>query len=239
MKYIPVDTLIAEIERRKKQDVTFRERSILIDIETAITSLQQEQPSRDYDEAYLNECIAKASKTWKGVDADKYLDEVRGREQEQPEVDLEKEIKRYQEHYILVRDIGFSLGWMDIETTARHFFELGLKARGNDCTIVHNCKMMTTDELLKILPSAIGNHKEGEFYILSKPTDQYEGLYLHNDGKDWLASYGVKGEFVCMNPEAPDENGFYNNAFAYGKTPNEALQGLYNWCVKNGFIERK
>ncbi len=71
---------------------------------------------------------------------------------------------------------------------------------------------MTTDELLKILPSAIGNHKEGEFYILSKPTDQYEGLYLHNDGKDWLASYGVSGEFVCMNPEAPDENGFYNNA---------------------------
>lgn len=38
-----LNKLIAEIERRKKQDVTFRERSILIDIETAITSLQQEQ----------------------------------------------------------------------------------------------------------------------------------------------------------------------------------------------------
>lgn len=45
MKYIDAEKLIAEIERRKKQDVTFRERSILIDIETAIASLQQEQPS--------------------------------------------------------------------------------------------------------------------------------------------------------------------------------------------------
>lgn len=43
-KYIDAEKLIAEIERRKKQDVTFRERSILIDIETAITSLQHEQP---------------------------------------------------------------------------------------------------------------------------------------------------------------------------------------------------
>lgn len=43
MKYIDSEKLIAEIERRKKQDITFRERSILIDIETAITSLQQEQ----------------------------------------------------------------------------------------------------------------------------------------------------------------------------------------------------
>lgn len=33
-----------------------------------------------YDEAYLNEKIAKASKTWEGVDVDKYMDEVRDRE---------------------------------------------------------------------------------------------------------------------------------------------------------------
>lgn len=33
-----------------------------------------------FDEAYLNECIAKARKMWKGVDVDKYMDEVRGRE---------------------------------------------------------------------------------------------------------------------------------------------------------------
>ena len=48
--------------------------------------VQQEQSPKGYDEAYLNECIAKASKTWKGVDADKYLDEMRGREQDQLEI---------------------------------------------------------------------------------------------------------------------------------------------------------
>ena len=54
MKYIDAEKLIAEIERRKKQDVTFRERSILIDIETAITSLQQEQPEVDLEKEITN-----------------------------------------------------------------------------------------------------------------------------------------------------------------------------------------
>lgn len=40
--YIPADKLLAEIQRRKQQDITIRERSILIDIETAIESLQRE-----------------------------------------------------------------------------------------------------------------------------------------------------------------------------------------------------
>ena len=53
MKYIDADKLIAEIDRRKEQDITFRERNILVDIEMIIsslraemiiTSLQQEQP---------------------------------------------------------------------------------------------------------------------------------------------------------------------------------------------------
>jgi len=45
-----------------------------------------EEPDRSepytgkYDEAYLNEKIKKASEHWKGVDVDKYMDEVRGRE---------------------------------------------------------------------------------------------------------------------------------------------------------------
>lgn len=92
---------------------------------------------------------------------------------------------------------------------------------------------MTTDELLDKLPSHIGNHKVGDFYIMSKPEDDIGWLYLHNDGKDWLASYGMEGDFVCMG-QLP--NGLYDNAFAYGKTPNEALQKLYNWCVKHNFI---
>mgnify|MGYP003435088941 CR=1 FL=1 len=100
---------------------------------------------------------------------------------------------------------------------------------------------MTTDELLDKLPSHIGRNKllDKDGNLLGYTTDKKEGssigwLYLHNDGKDWLASYGIEGEFVCLNPDA--EKPPYNNAFAYGKTPNEALQGLYNWCVENNFI---
>lgn len=44
-----------------------------------IDSLPEEPAPKGYDEAYLNEYIAKASKTWKGVDVEKYMDEVRGK----------------------------------------------------------------------------------------------------------------------------------------------------------------
>jgi hypothetical protein len=91
--YIPADKLIAEIESRmedcKLPDGTFPTKTNAVRYEELsclrnfIASLQQEQPTRGYDEAYLNECIAKARKTWKGVDVDKYMDEMRGREQEQ------------------------------------------------------------------------------------------------------------------------------------------------------------
>lgn len=99
---------------------------------------------------------------------------------------------------------------------------------------------MTTDELLLKLPSHIGSKKlldkNGEVlgYINDSNYNSIGWLYLHNDGKDWLASYGVEGEFVCLNPNA--EKPPYNNACSYGSTPNEALQGLYDWCIENGFI---
>lgn len=94
---------------------------------------------------------------------------------------------------------------------------------------------MTTDELLAKLPPFIGNNRtDNGLYVIADPGDDMQWLYLHNDGKDWLASYGIEGEFLCMGQL---ENGLYDNAFAYGKTPNEALQGLYNWCVKHDFIK--
>lgn len=79
---------------------------------------------------------------------------------------------------------------------------------------------MTTDELLEKLPSHLSNC-----------ANDVRWLYLHNDGKSWLASYGIEGDFLCMNPN--DENPPYDNAFAYGNTPNEALQGLYDWYIKH------
>lgn len=101
--------------------------------------------------------------------------------------------------------------------------------------------IMTTDELLNKLPSHIGrNPIYNEFHnIVGYASDDKEGasigwLYLHNDGRDWRASYGREGKYVCMNPDAI--NPPYNNAVVYGCNPNEALQRLYDWCVENNFL---
>lgn len=89
----------------------------------------EEQPTKGYDEAYLNEKIAKASKSWEGVDVDKFMDEVRGREPVTDCHDLEKEIKEqiYDRFYDLngIAVIGTS-GYAevkDMEYIARHFAE--------------------------------------------------------------------------------------------------------------------
>lgn len=55
---------------------------------------ESEQPTMGYDEAYLNEKIARASKTWEGVDVDEYMDEVRGREPVNE--DLEEAARQYE-----------------------------------------------------------------------------------------------------------------------------------------------
>ena len=101
---------------------------------------------------------------------------------------------------------------------------------------------MTTDELLAKLPSHIGRNKilDDNGNIIAYASDNKEGgdigwLYLHNDGKDWIASYGREGEFVCLNPD--DTEPPYINAVAYGSTPNEALQKLHDWCVKYEFVK--
>lgn len=93
---------------------------------------------------------------------------------------------------------------------------------------------MSTDELLQKLPNIIGNHKFNGCYILESPTDQIGHLCLIKDKKSWSASYMDVEHYVCLNPE--DEKPPYNNAVVYGDTANEALQKLYDWCVKNGFI---
>ena len=87
-----IEKIRAEIERRyneysaKKKTDDFIYYSGMTDaldlFEQFLDTLsdESEQPINGYDEAYLNEKIAKASKTWEGVDVDKYMDEVRDRE---------------------------------------------------------------------------------------------------------------------------------------------------------------
>lgn len=97
---------------------------------------------------------------------------------------------------------------------------------------------MTTDELLMVLPSMIGNNPVGNgVYALCDKTDSIESLQLLNDGKHWVASYGESGHYVCMNPRAIKPP--YDNAFYIGDTPNEALQGLYEWCRRHNLIKTK
>ena len=63
-----------------------------------IDSLPEGPTPKGYDEAYLNECIAKASKTWEGVDVDKYMDKVRGRSPEESD-DLEEAAEQFARLY--------------------------------------------------------------------------------------------------------------------------------------------
>ena len=101
---------------------------------------------------------------------------------------------------------------------------------------------MTTDELLEKLPLFIGRTKiissNGNF--IGYTIDNKEGisigeLNLCNEGKLWIASYGTLGNYVCLNPDSNKPP--YINAVCYGFTPNEALQNLYDWCIKYKFIE--
>lgn len=76
-----------------------------------IDSLPEEPAQKGYDEAYLNECIAKASKTWEGVDVDKYMDEVRGRESD----DLEEAANKYADGEDPKKTIRKSAQWKKLE----------------------------------------------------------------------------------------------------------------------------
>lgn len=114
--YIDADKLKAEIDRRYEEYMAkFKTQGDSyhlgicdgLDMAERVLDTLEEQDRPEpynptYDEAYLNEKIKKASKTWKGVDVDKYMNEVRGRE---PEVDLEEEADR----------MFFSLGWISVK----------------------------------------------------------------------------------------------------------------------------
>lgn len=99
-------------------------------VKELINSLQQEQPSEGYDEAYLNEKIAKASKTWKGVDVDKYMAEMRG--YEQPSEDLKKEIDSCWQSWLSPSNQSSVEGVLpksEFSMYALHFYELGKKSK--------------------------------------------------------------------------------------------------------------
>lgn len=136
-KYIDAEKLKAEIKRQKHElELSIQSQGdygqschiVAYDnILSLIDSLPEEPAPKGYDESYLNECIAKASKTWKGVDVDKYMDEVRGNRPKLSDNSLDEEIAgMYQALFgtdVIYRKERLYLD--TFEAIARHFFELG------------------------------------------------------------------------------------------------------------------
>ena len=141
MKYIDAEKIRAEIDRRyneysaKKKTDDFIYYSGMADaldlFEQFLDALSDEnnpEPySPVYDEDYLNEKITKASKTWEGVDVDKYMDEVRGRESDKS---LEEEARTYcrssfKFDYDELNDSfnSHAFEFYDVVELARHFAE--------------------------------------------------------------------------------------------------------------------
>lgn len=105
-----IEKIRAEIERRKEEykedryrsdyrgQISYYKDEIYDDLLSFIDSLPDENNPEPYnpvyDEDYLNEKIAKATKSWEGVDVDKMLAECRGYE-EKPSEDLEEAAKEY------------------------------------------------------------------------------------------------------------------------------------------------
>lgn len=89
-------------------------------------SLESEKPTNPEDAMKeLNEKIAlvKQRGTWDGVDVDKYMDEVRGREPEKPTQEgLEEEIREYMSNE---DNNPFDWDWRDKRDCARHFAKWG------------------------------------------------------------------------------------------------------------------
>jgi hypothetical protein len=189
--YIPADKLLAEIQRRKQQDITIRERSILIDIETAITALQQEQPdNEDIDKVaqelyeHLYELKRRNNVPTNLYDKQEIINLWKAGieyaynhpKQEQADVELEEEITRWLEKGDITDTRFDNYDDSDIERTARHFFELGLgagreKSNGVDGVVHHALKshwIVTNKNKLAAILKAFPEGAEVELFITAK-----------------------------------------------------------------------
>ena len=109
MKYIDSEKLIAEIERQQ--------RNLIVLSNTEQVDIRRVCAIQNGVYTYI-------------------LDLITSLQQEQPEVELEKEIARENEKWTCYEEIGFGALYdarpfdgRDIDRIARHFYELGLNAR--------------------------------------------------------------------------------------------------------------
>ena len=108
-----IEKIIAEIEKRredikayclnpnhdKRYDVVPEQLAYILAFIDSLPDENNPEPYNPvYDEDYLNEKIAKATKSWEGVDVNKMLADCRGYE-EKPSEDLEEAAEKYSDKY--------------------------------------------------------------------------------------------------------------------------------------------
>lgn len=172
-KYIDADKLKAEIEKRLKNIRDYMRGTgmrykgpkyfkaqgkesaydALLNVLDSLQQEQPEQPTRGYDEAYLNDCIAKAKKSWEGVDVDKYMDMVRGKE---PVIEeLVEEVKRYySDNYSYITGDQPTLSI--VTNIARHFAQWGAEHSGDKKRLVMVRKERIEDHINELNDKYLG-----------------------------------------------------------------------------------
>ena len=179
MKYIDADRLCAEIEKIYKSEIQpwlsgVSATSAIYDyVLPLINSLQQEQPDFppiNPDDAMkkLDEKIAlvKEHGTWKGVDVDKFMDEVRGREPVCEE--LEKELDEFLKDHVFGKLINRNAGL----ALARHFAEWQSKQDKETIELAEDHAYLagTVNEREKMMKEAI-------HYVVQDDLDSHGASY--------------------------------------------------------------
>ena len=109
-RYIPAKKLIEYIESRRDGALE-----------------RQKNLERIGQETVLNEMIA--------AELNRLISFITSLQQEQPEVDLEKEMEKFGERWPYPASFdGYDKDWVDelVEECAKHFYDLGLNARKED-----------------------------------------------------------------------------------------------------------
>ena len=145
MKYIDADKLIAEIYKCREDAlsvVDIDKANNLIGVIELIEDLQQEQPIRGpHTESWIEETKKELQHEEELLDMRlETLKRIREKknqfQQEQPEVELEREIRDYFSKWdygsydgVITMGNGIVATLSSIQNVARYFYELGLKAR--------------------------------------------------------------------------------------------------------------
>ena len=159
----------AEIERRLECITTGLDYTAEIELNgilSFLSTLESEKPMNPDDAMKkLDEKIAlvKQSGTWDGVDVDKYMDEIRGREPEKP-MDLEEEISRTY-HDGSVTDTS-DLDHVSYENIARHFAEWGYLRAAEKYNEIEYNRQRAEESVPKDLEEAADEYEKKHTYQL-------------------------------------------------------------------------